>query len=392
MIFLVFGSTIRSAASTIAFFIFIFSCIYLYRVRGKVVAKLTKQEKVWLYSVVFLNIVVLLSSYNNFRVDFSSIDALTRFLFAIPLYFVIKRVGLDIRVFMIGGCVGAILMGIYAYYQVFILKYPMATGMTDHNYFGQLSFLLSFISLCGFLYFNDRKTIKWIFLLSSFVGLFAILASNSRGVWIAIPAVIVLVFVNGLERVSFAKKVISLILLVVIIYSSYFNNLLNFKNRVNVIANETVDFFQDGAVSGSAGLRLEMWRASLIMIKESNGLGLGDQGYTQSIRKMVAEKKVHPSMQNFDVEPHNYYLKTFVSQGFLGIVLLFFMLLTPGKKFYQNLKSRDKQIKITSILGAGIIIGYLDFMLTNTTLDVQLMSVFLAFLVFSLYANLYFER
>ena len=128
------------------------------------------------------------------------------------------------------------------------------------------------------------------------------------------------------------------------------------------------------------------------MIKESNGLGLGDQGYTQSIRKMVAEKKVHPSMQNFDVEPHNYYLKTFVSQGFLGIVLLFFMLLTPGKKFYQNLKSRDKQIKITSILGAGIIIGYLDFMLTNTTLDVQLMSVFLAFLVFSLYANLYFER
>ena len=93
MIFLVFGSTIRSAASTIAFFIFIFSCIYLYRVRGKVVAKLTKQEKVWLYSVVFLNIVVLLSSYNNFRVDFSSIDALTRFLFAIPVYFLIRRVG-----------------------------------------------------------------------------------------------------------------------------------------------------------------------------------------------------------------------------------------------------------------------------------------------------------
>jgi len=31
MLFLIFGATIRSAASTIAFFIFIFACIWLYK-------------------------------------------------------------------------------------------------------------------------------------------------------------------------------------------------------------------------------------------------------------------------------------------------------------------------------------------------------------------------
>lgn len=392
MLFLVFGSTVRSAASTIAFFIFIFSCFWLYKYKNDKSAKLENQEKIWLWSVVLLNIVVLLSSYDNFTIDFSAIDSLTRLIFAIPLYFLARHIGINLHVFILGGGIGAVLMCIYAYYQTQVLGNSMATGMTDHNYFGQLSLLLTFISLCGFIYYKDKSMLKWVFLFTSFLGFYAILAASSRGVWIALPALTYLVFMTGLTHVNMWKKITAFLILIIIVFNVYINNIVNFKDRVDSVINQTNSFFQDNEISGSAGLRLEMWRSSLIMIKESYGLGSGDLGYTKGIGKLLKEGRVHSSMQKFTVEPHNYYLKTLVGQGVVGIILLFLILFIPGRAFFKNFNNNNKEIGMSAILGFGIIIGYLDFMLTNTTLDVQLMSVFFAFIIFPLYGNLSFQK
>jgi O-antigen ligase len=393
MFFLIFGATIRGGAATIAFFLFLYSCIWLYRAKGEKSAKLDKAEKLWLWSVVLFNSVVLLSSYENFRVDFSAIDSLTRFLLIIPVYFLVRRIGINLSIFILGGAVGAIAVGFYAFYQMIVLGHSQATGMADHIYFGQLSLLLSFIAFYGFAFYQDKKYPKIFFLLSSFAGVYAVLASGSRGVWIALPAVVILIFKYSFPKISWVKKISALLAFGLIIFSVYATNTLNVQNRIDRVANETINFFEKGEVAGSAGLRLEMWRASLIMIKDSYGLGLGDKGYTKSMKILVAQKKVHPAVKNFDVEPHNYYLKTFVGQGIIGIILLFLILFIPMRNFYQHLKNtQQKAVQSSSILGVGIIICYLDFMLSNTTFDVQLMSVFFGLIVFSLYANVFFEK
>lgn len=391
-LFLIFGATVRSAASTIAFFIFIFACIWLYKNTKKKAEPLNIKEKIFLYSIVALNIVVLLSSYNDYTVDFSAIDALTRFIFAIPVFFMVRRIGLNMSIIIIGGAIGAISMGAYAYYQINVLGFNQAIGMTDHNYFGQLSLLLSFISIGGIAYYFDNTRLKWFFIFSFLVGLYAILASSSRGVWIALPATIFLFFRFAMPTTKPYTKIIGLLAVVSILFASYFTNFLNVGQRVNPIINQTVDFFQHDKVYGSAGLRLEMWRSSLILIKNDYGLGSGDLGYSKGIKQLVFDKKVHPSMNNFNVEPHNYYLKTAVGQGVIGLLLLFLILITPIRIFYTGLtKSENPSVKTTSFMGVGIAICYMDFMLTNTTLDVQLMTVFMAFTLLPLMGNFNFE-
>jgi len=392
--FLIFGATIRSAASTIAFFIFIFACIWLYKNIKTKSEPLNSKEKIFLYSIVALNIVVLLSSYNGHTIDFSSIDALTRFLFAIPVFFMARRIGINIPIILFGGAIGAILMGGYAYYQVMILGHSQAVGMTDHNYFGQLSLLLSFISLGGVLYYiNNSKFKQSFFLLSSLIGLFAILASSSRGVWIALPATIFLFFKFAMPTIKMYKKIIGFFVVIFILLASYTTNFLNVGQRVDSIANQTVDFFQYDKVYGSGGLRLEMWRSSFMLIKDDYGLGAGDLGYSKGIKQLVLDKKVHPSMANFTVEPHNYYLKTTVGQGVIGLLLLSLILIMPIRIFYAGLaRDENSSVKTTSLIGVGIIICYMDFMLSNTTLDVQLMTVFMAFILLPLLGNFHYEN
>lgn len=390
-LFLIIGTTVRSGASSIAFIVFLFSCFYLYKYKNKTIIKLDKLEKIWLYSVILLNIVVLLSSYENASLDLSSIDSLTRFLFAIPVFFLVRRIGIDLQAILMGASIGAILMGIYAYYQTVILGLYSSQGIVDHNYFGQLSLLLTFISFCGFAYYQDTKQLKWLFLLASLIGLYAILTSGSRGVWIAIPAIAILMFKYNVFKVSIFKKNSILIILIVLISTAYFSNAFNVKDRVDDIINETVDYFQSSKVRGSAGLRLEMWRASLIITKNTYGLGSGVDGYAMGVESLIKQGVISPAIRGAH-EPHNYYLKILVGQGIFGMILLFLFLFIPIKIFFSNIKHPNKNIKLNAILGIGIIIAYMDFMLSNTTLDVQLMSVFLAFTVFPLLGNSHFLK
>jgi len=388
-LFLVVGATIRSGASTIAFFLFLLSCFWLYQSRNIKIIKLNGFEKLWLWSVVLLNVAVLVSSYEYFSVDFSEIDSLTRFLFAIPVYFLVRKIGINLDIFLMGGAIGAIAMGGYAYYQLEILGLGQSVGMTDHNYFGQLSLLLTFISFCAFTYYN--KSLKWFFLCASLIGLYAILTSGSRGVWIAMPAIALLMLKYDIIKVNFVKKVISLIIFASLMGGVYLNNAFNVKDRADAIINQTADYFVKDEVKGSAGLRLEMWRASLLMIKDNYGLGSGAKGYNKGVYKLLKNNEVHPSLKRFTVEPHNYYLKILISQGVFGIVFLFLMLFIPMKIFLINIKKTSKDIRLNAMLGIGVIVAYLDFMLSNTTLDVQLMSVFLAFILFPLLGNLHFQ-
>lgn len=388
-LFLIIGANIRSGASTIAFFLFLLSCFWLYKHQYNAI-KLNKQEKIWLFSVVMLNIVVLLSSYDGNSIDWSSIDSLTRFLFAIPVYFLVRQIGIDLGIILLGAGIGVILLGIYAWYQIELLGFSQARGMTDHNYFGQLSVLLTFFSFCGFA-FSQNKLLKWVFAIAIVAGMYAILAANSRGAWIAIPAIILLMMKYDAFQVSQFKKIITLTAFIALIATLYLNNIFSVKDRVDIIINETIDYFQKDEVRGSGGFRLEMWRASLIIAKDSYGLGAGDKGYTKGVKSLLKQNKIHPSLKIFTVEPHNYYLKTLVSQGIIGIILLLIMLFIPVKIFFSNV-THSKESKLNSILGIGVIIAYMDFMLSNTTLDVQLMTVFLGFILFPLLGNVSFQN
>ena len=97
-------------------------------------------------------------------------------------------------------------------------------------------------------------------------------------------------------------------------------------------------------------------------------------------------------MIHFSVEPHNYYLKTTVGQGILGLILLLTIVITPIRIFYSGLARRTPPtIKTISVMGVGVVICYMDFMMSNTTLDVQLMTVFMAFILLPLLGGFSYE-
>jgi O-antigen ligase len=249
--------------------------------------------------------------------------------------------------------------------------------------FSTFSAVLSIFSFILF-FFEDKKSFKFILLVSFLISICSIVIGQSRGVWIAL---IITIFISlfilvSAKRVSYKSLAIFLIVILGAVAVAY----PKIDQRVNstIIEYEKV---QKGDYYSSMGLRIKMWTAAIELSTISPFFGLRDEHLTE-FKKMYTSS-VDPNMQVMkNYTPPHYHmeiLNTFVKAGFIG--LLFFLL----PMFYVVMCFR-KTKNLGSCLAIAMLSIYLIAGLTDIPLTHGNHILFFWMLLFYLINNKEFDE
>lgn len=289
----------------------------------------------------------------------------------------------------LGVAFGAIGTGFFATFIKLTTNTTRVNGFS-HNaiQYGNISLLLGFLSFVGlwWAFQKQKNNYVWVFLLGTgfIMGLVASLLSGSRGGWISAP--IMFAFILFYTRHTLTKKTLSLIVIsfIFIVSAAFLTPETGVKNRVNQVFTD-ISLYHNGHTKTSIGTRFELWRAAIIAAKEKPILGWGKPGYLEKLQELINKNIVSPKIIS---DPHNMYLSALVFRGTTGLISLLLLYLLPLYLFRRNLNIHQPETLALSIAGITVVIAYMDFSLTQTTLKFNSGTTFFCFSVAFIYTAL----
>ena len=374
-VFLITSVNVEHGMGFSAILMLLVSIVGLIATRGQDYPSLQAWEKYWFASLFFFVGLVYVDILRGFG-DISDIDSQSRLLLAIPVYLYVRRVGVNLNIVLIGAAIGGIFSGVIAWYEYYYLSYSMAEGIAgSHIYFGEIALLLSILSVFG-LTTVKSDSIKLLLVVGFIFGGYAMLISGSRGGWITLPTILILFMSYNIWNIALWKRLLGSIMMVVILFGVYNSPELPVKQRVDIAIDEVVNYYSDNKMS-SIGHRLEMWKASYLSAKDHNFLGAGENSFKSEMKRLAQEDKVHKSLQNF-VDPHSQYFNTLLDQGIIGLASLLLIFFIPLKVLFNNLKNKNKS-HVSAMFSSIILLSFMEFMITISTFEIQIMTLFFAF-------------
>jgi len=287
----------------------------------------------------------------------------------------IRRVGVNLNIVLIAVAIAAIVTGIYAWYQYVDLNMGRARGISNPIYYGDIAMMIFLFCSIGVL--SVKSTwLKLLLIVSTIFALYAVLTSGTRGGWIAFPTLILLYISYNLWNVALWKRLLISILLAAVLVGTYHSSDSIVNQRVNQTIEHLSDYYTDNKMS-SIGFRLEMWRASYLSAKDHDFLGAGENSFKPEVQRLVKEGKVHKGIQQF-VDPHSQYFNSLLDQGIIGLVSLLLIFIIPLKVLLNNLKDHN-QSHVSTMFSFSILLVFMEFMLTISALEIQIMTLFFAF-------------
>lgn len=250
---------------------------------------------------------------------------------------VLSRRGLDSNAVVWGMAAGAVgALGVAAY-QYLVLNWDKAWGFTNAIQYGGIAMYLGIatwaVALMG----------RWSWLQTVVLGLcgacgvLASLLSESRGSWVAVPLLLVAIWVmawrNGRRRLAFISILVMLISGAALVLPAY----QKFEQRASLAVHEAQSYLAEPQkyAETSIGQRLEQWRLAIRLIEERPIAGWGPDGYIQAKQAMVDKGAAHPSVMNYG-HAHNEILDMWAKRGVAGVLILLFFYAAPLSVFWPT--------------------------------------------------------
>ncbi len=300
-----------------------------------------------------------------------------------------------INVFLISSVV-LLVMGAYEIIQykyaslLDIGRYRLKGGMHPIQ-FGSIALIfLSFIISYVFIFRKNiyEKILALLLVLFLAVG---IVYSQARGVWIALILMPVLWLMFYPSALTVFRKVIILLLLICSVLLSYFIKPVQervYVTKKNLVAYYNSENVKDKVRGTSLGTRLEMWKASYLILKENPMFGVGLGGYESAARDISRQNTVHRSAYSF-YHPHNQFFSEMASKGVPGLVIYIAILVLLLRYYILRLRdSSDRQTKFYAFFGMQLITFYAVFSLTDAVMEGKVLLLMFVMLNAMVMANL----
>jgi len=338
--------------------------------------KLTRAEQWLLASWLFYPAYAGLSILIRGPLEWGFFQESSRFLLIIPVFFTIRLYGLSYTFLRWGVVAGAIVAGLWAYYQKVTLGIARPYGGTSHvAAFGNIALLLGIISIALWQPLWSKNK-RWLIvpLIALLFGGFASFASGNKGGWISLPFLIWLA-AGLLEKPTFKKRALIMLVLVivlgaVILYSD------SVRDRLSVLWPAIYEYFVNGKIyDGSAGTRLALWHGSLLVFLDNPLLGVGFDAYREAVKPYIESGQVAPIAGIYG--PHNQPLDSLVIFGWIGPVMVFGIYLS----FMLLCQAHMQKQKALAIAGLMLAVGYIDFGLVEFVWYRNNMGVFFTFMM-----------
>ncbi|MFB9867346.1 O-antigen ligase family protein [Vreelandella sulfidaeris] len=293
----------------------------------------------------------------------SGLDKPSRFLLAVPAMLLIMAYPPRLSWWWSGLALGALGAGGWAGWQKFFEGVGRATGYTYVIQFGNLSMLLGILCLAGLGWAAVQPHRRfWVafLLVGSLAGVLGSLFSGSRGGWVGLPFVLLVLYRGYGRQLPGMLKVGALLLVLVGGLMMYLLPQTGVQLRVHEAFNDVSLYISEGNPDTSVGARFEMWRGAYHLIVEKPLTGWGDNGYQQGMQALADKGVVDEVVTQFG-HAHNEFIDAFAKRGVIGLAVLLALYLIPMRLFATQLTSKDFELRSLAVAGVLLPVAYIDF-------------------------------
>ena len=324
-------------------------------------------EDKWLMAVIAGYSLLFFAQLMWEGADSRAYDRPSRFLFAVPVLLFVLAYPPKLSWLWSGLAVGSVLTGSWAIWQKLVMGIDRATGYTYVIQFGNISMLFGLLCLAGLGWAVVQPNSKrWValLLLGAIFGVMGSLLSGTRGGWIGLPFVFLVLYraygnlLSAKVRIGIMAGLLALVALV------YFVPQTGVQSRVHQAFSDINLYIISGQSQGtSLGLRFEMWQGAAHLIAEKPLTGWGREGYQVGMQALVDKGEV-PQFAA-DHHAHNEYLDNFARRGILGLLSLLALYLVPLRLFARRLTESNLELRALATAGVILPVAFLDFGLSQ---------------------------
>ena len=245
-----------------------------------------------------------------------------------------------------------------------------------------------------------QHAIRLIVIIACISGYTAILLSQTRGVWLALPVLaIIFACINYKIILKNTRFLIIIASTLIVLSSAYIstteNNIIK-RTIAGVINSKNAihEYYNVGNISRnlttSMGERIELWDLGYELFINNIMFGVGYNHYNKIVNEKVSAQH-YPQSMNRHHGAHNEILHVAAEMGIIGITSFLIFILLPLIVFVRLYKSYNVQhYKAYSLSGVLLITAYMLFGLTDTvfiSFTSQHFYIFILCCIFSLLRN-----
>ena len=373
------GATVPGALGLIALGLFLLSCAYLlvnvrhYQFNNKELFYIAAAFAFPLLTVINISFLV--------EPEWKYLDNPSRFLLVIPIFLAIRHSSVNVDYFNWGIFFAALIVCVIALYQRHWLGinrvYGFISVINSPIIFGNIGLLLGVLASTTYPTIKKslgRWAIMWV-TLATLAGLYVSLLSGTRGGWVAMPLLMVLVG-SLLPKGGKIKSLLIVLALTGLFVAFYYFD-PQVKGRINAAFFELYKVLVLGELSnGSVGLRFQLWQVAWLEFLQHpfTGVGLG-QYYNEKLL-LIKAGFASVAVQRFTFA-HNEPMHILAEMGLLGFISLMMMYLSSWL-LCLNYKKQKSSLAI-----AGLLIVFTRF-------DISLSQVQMAYHTTTLFYCLLF--
>lgn len=298
------------------------------------------------------------------------IDKPVRLLLAIPALLLVLAYPPRMAWMWCGIALGAIGAGTWAGWQKLVEGVDRASGFTYVIQFGNLSMLLGILCLAGLGWAVVQPHRRaWVILVSlgAVAGILGSLFSGSRGGWIGIPVVLLVLYRGYGRQLSARLKLVAIAVVMAGAVAAVAIPQTGVKHRIEAAINDVSQYVTRSNPVTSVGARFEMWKGASYLIAEKPFLGWGESGYQQGMQQLAERGVIDSSVLIFG-HAHNEFIDALAKRGLLGLAVLLALYLVPMRLFARHLDADDLRLRSLAVAGVLLPVAYIDFGLTQVFL------------------------
>lgn len=231
--------------------------------------------------------------------------------------------------------------------------------------YGNLALLLTVLSTLslGWRLTRFRRTEVAFKLLTIAAGLIALLATQTRGGWLAMPFFIVIGVVLFRRDFSLRKMILPAIV-TLIAAGAIFASSAVMRERLQDGIHEVAECSENPNAISSMCVRIQLWRAAWLMFKENPVFGIGANEDFRPVLVDYAKRGIVSDFagSNEFGEAHNEILHSMAGHGLIGLIALLLIYLVPGWIFAKRLSVHTPQTaRVAAAMGLSVCVGFFVF-------------------------------
>lgn len=350
------------------------ACFFIALKKSRLLPAFSKGEKALVFAFSAFSLISILSFFYwpHSRESQMRLEDYATFLLLLPLYVAMRKCLFNFKAVMVLLGVIACVLGVVSIIQYVSMQqfgqyvltgegrmsrfWMRPSGGVNPMRYAAISLIFACFALNALLLVRNKVVwLKVLLIAAICLAIVACLLTKVRGSWLAFP-ILLIAYGVYLYKAGHPRFLVGLLLGGLLVGFGVSQTQV-VQSRVNLaIAN--VQAYLDGDAQTSLGARLDMFKASGILIAQNPLWGHGLNSYSPQATEI---RKATPGMSR-EVgvwrNPHNEVLQVMVEKGVVGLITLILLFVAPAYMFIKALYDRRLEVKYYAMSGLAILVVY----------------------------------